>query len=422
MLRITYYVHATTPHNEDGIRDGSIPGPGLSALGEKQARELKEIVRGEEFDAVYCSDLKRAVDTARTAFGEKYKVIPDARLRECDYGSLNGHPKADFISGLASHVKYPFPGGESYRDVERRMGEFLREAKKKHDGRRIAIVAHQAPQLALEVLLNGRTWEQAFHEDWRNTMAYQPGWRYEWRDDRVNFPLRYAFVTPTIVLADKPVGISSFDVIRALRKELNIKKIGHAGTLDPLASGLMILGVGDGTKQLEGMIKLDKTYEGEILFGVKTASGDMEGEVLERIELTRIDEDKVKEVIASLQGEVELPLPSYSAKKVDGKKLYELARQDKAPAELPTRVMKVHTATFHELLPVPEGITARVTFDVASGTYVRSLAEEAGRRMGLPSTLYALRRTRVGPYAMDVIDRSGKEAVVTYSKVKVNRR
>ena len=174
VIRITFFAHGTTIDNEKNLATGWLQGE-LSDLGIKQSKELGRIVSNKNFDVVFCSDLKRAVDSANLAFGDKYKIIPDKRLRECDYGDLTGKP---FTFNLKDYINKPFPNGESYKDVGKRILDFLDFLKKDYDGKHIAIVAHQTTQLALEVLLKGKTWEQAIDDDWRSKKAWQPGWDY----------------------------------------------------------------------------------------------------------------------------------------------------------------------------------------------------------------------------------------------------
>ena len=174
---ITYFVHGTTTDNEEHLATGWLPGQ-LSELGNKQSKELKQIMKDQEFDIAFCSDLTRAVDTATIVFGDKCPVIQDWRLRECNYGEYNGKSAKLFKDTMEDYIDIPFEGGESYRDVERRMADFLRYLHEGYNGSRVALVAHQAPQLALDVLLKGKTWKQAIAEDWRKTKAYQPGWKY----------------------------------------------------------------------------------------------------------------------------------------------------------------------------------------------------------------------------------------------------
>ena len=172
-VKITYFVHGTTTDNEKELSTGWNPGE-LSDLGKRQSKELGEIIKDKKFDAIFSSDLKRAVDSAKLTF--KKDSIQDKRLRECNYGDLNGAPedKVDYLK----HIDAPFPNGESNKDVENRMREFLNNVKEKYDGKHIAILAHKSPQLALEVIVNGKSWEDAILEDWRKRKAWQPGWIY----------------------------------------------------------------------------------------------------------------------------------------------------------------------------------------------------------------------------------------------------
>ena len=176
-IRITYFVHGTTTDNEQDLATGWSPGE-LSELGIKQAKELGNFVSNQHFDIVFCSDLKRAIDSAELSFGDKYKIIPDKRLRECNYGDLTGTSFRKIEGRLADYINKPFPNGESYQDVEKRMADFLEFLRQNYDDKHIAIVAHQAPQLALDVLLKGKTWKQAIDEDWRKKKAWQAGWEY----------------------------------------------------------------------------------------------------------------------------------------------------------------------------------------------------------------------------------------------------
>lgn len=175
-VKITYFVHGTTIDNEQERATGWKPGE-LSELGIKQVKELGEQVADKHFDVVFVSDLRRAADTAELAFGGKYQIIPDTRLREWNYGNLTGRPLAE-IDEESKAKDEPFPNGENHHDVEKRIAEFLQFLKENYNGKHVAIVGHQAPQLALEVLLKGKTWKQALDEDWRKTKSWQPGWEY----------------------------------------------------------------------------------------------------------------------------------------------------------------------------------------------------------------------------------------------------
>lgn len=201
-----------------------------------------------------------------------------------------------------------------------------------------------------------------------------------------------------IVLIDKPSGMTSFDVIRALRRQTGIKKWGHAGTLDPLATGLMILGHDNGTKLLEGYLKLDKEYVAEVLIGERRSTGDMEGEIVEEMEVADIGEDELRTALAGMVGTLTLPVSAYSAIKKDGVPMYKRARKAEKRGEviedLPVRAMRVLEA---ELLKAENLIiydkkrcVATVRLRVGSGAYVRSLAEELGKRLAPTPVLPSL--------------------------------
>jgi broad specificity phosphatase PhoE len=180
-VKITYFVHGTTTDNEQKLATGHAPGE-LSELGIQQSNDLGPQVADKTFDVVFCSDLKRAIDSANLAFKGKYEIKQDPRLRECDYGDLTQAPTREFKHRMIEYVDNKFPDGESYKDVEARIKDFCDFLKENYDGKHVAIVAHQAPQLALDVLLRKRTWQQAIDEDWRKKGAWQPGWEYTIED------------------------------------------------------------------------------------------------------------------------------------------------------------------------------------------------------------------------------------------------
>jgi broad specificity phosphatase PhoE len=176
-VKITYFVHGTTTDNEQGIASGQ-NDVGLSELGVKQSVELKNQIKDKKFDVVFCSDLKRAVDSAKLIFKNEVEIIQDKRLRECDYGKYTAKPSSIVEPMQEKNITERFPEGESYEDVKERINDFLEFLKKNYDGKNVAVVAHKAPQIALEVILKNKTWEQAFAEDWRKTKSWQPGWDY----------------------------------------------------------------------------------------------------------------------------------------------------------------------------------------------------------------------------------------------------
>ncbi len=216
-----------------------------------------------------------------------------------------------------------------------------------------------------------------------------------------------------ILLIDKPSGITSFDVIRRLRHVYSAThdgarapKLGHAGTLDPLATGLMVIGVGPGTKQLAQLTKLDKTYEAVVCIGESRTTGDQEGEVVASQVVNELSRSDVHKALSELIGTHEYEVSAYSAIKQGGVPMYKRARQaakqgrQLSPAELPRRAMTVYEAELLSLQLVEERAVATVRFAVASGTYIRSLAESLGSRLGYPACLLSLRRTQVGAYSL----------------------
>jgi tRNA pseudouridine55 synthase len=202
---------------------------------------------------------------------------------------------------------------------------------------------------------------------------------------------------PEIILIDKPYGISSYDCIRRLQKKFGREKMGHAGTLDPLATGLMIIGIKSGTKKLSQYIKLPKTYHVEILLGISTETCDMEGKKLCEVNIEKLDEEKVKKVIKDIVGKIHLPVPIYSAIKVGGEALYKKARRGEM-VKTPKKEMEIISTNFISLKKFGEQYIIELSIFVSSGTYIRSLSLEIGRRLSLPAVVYSLRRTSIGDF------------------------
>lgn len=207
------------------------------------------------------------------------------------------------------------------------------------------------------------------------------------------------------ILIDKPKGITSFDVIRQLRKQTGVKKWGHAGTLDPLATGLMLLAYDGGTKCLSEYIKLDKEYIAHVRIGERRSTGDMEGEVLEEVTVKGVDTQQLTTVLTTMVGTLSLPVSTYSAIKKDGVPMYKRARKAAQKGEIvedvPMREMSVYEADLLDVSCKEGRCVVTIRFTVGSGTYIRSLAEELGRRLGYPATLQDLRRTKVGKFSIE---------------------
>jgi len=200
-----------------------------------------------------------------------------------------------------------------------------------------------------------------------------------------------------IILIDKPKSITSFDVIRILRKQSGIKKMGHSGTLDPNATGLMIVGVGKATKELTKLIGLPKVYEAEILLGKKTDSGDITGKTLKEELVKTIDDKKLKKILKEMVGDLKLPIPIYSAKKISGRPLYKYAREG-LEIEPQEKIMKIYWIELKDHFAEENHYIIRLELKVKSGTYIRSIAEEIGKKLGFPATLKELRRTKIGEF------------------------
>jgi len=203
-----------------------------------------------------------------------------------------------------------------------------------------------------------------------------------------------------ILLIDKPVGITSFDVIRKLRKELSLRKMGHAGTLDPLASGLLIVATEEDTKKLEQFLKLPKTYEVSVRLGEKRSTGDLDGEVIESADVGEVTEEQIQEVLSGFAKVHTLQAPLYSAIKVEGKPLYWYARNN-IEVEVPIREMEVTGVKLLNIEKGEEFTAVNLELAVTSGTYIRTLAEEFGRLLGYPATTASLRRTIIGEYSVE---------------------
>lgn len=172
--KIIYFVHGTTYDNASD-RCSGWKQVQLNELGQEQAVNLGKVTSNLQFDVLYTSDLVRAIDSANLAWPQLNK-IQDERLRECNYGDYDGESK-DLVV-YENHIDEPFPNGESLKDVEKRVREFIDYVKTTYPGKNVAVVAHRAPQLAFEVITKNISWEEAIKNDWRNTKSWQPGWEY----------------------------------------------------------------------------------------------------------------------------------------------------------------------------------------------------------------------------------------------------
>lgn len=202
-----------------------------------------------------------------------------------------------------------------------------------------------------------------------------------------------------MLLVDKPAGVTSHTVVAMARRQLGTRKVGHAGTLDPMATGLMVLGVGPATRLLTFLVGLDKTYEATIALGATTITDDAEGDTVETTDASAVTQDAVAAAAMRLTGDIEQVPSAVSAIKVDGKRSYARVRagEDVALAARPVTVSRF------DLGALRPGALASIdaTVDCTSGTYVRALARDLGADLGVGGHLTALRRTRVGPFGLD---------------------
>ena len=204
------------------------------------------------------------------------------------------------------------------------------------------------------------------------------------------------FALGQVLLIDKPLGWTSFDVVRKLRHLVRIKKIGHAGTLDPLATGLLIVCTGKFTKRINEFMAQEKEYTGTITLGAVTPSYDLETEPTDHQDIGAITLSLIQQSVKQFTGSILQVPPAHSAIKVKGKRVYELARKGESVILEPRRI----TISSFEVLRFEEGL---VHFKVvcSTGTYIRSLANDLGVALGCGAYLSALRRTRIGSFLVD---------------------
>ncbi|NUO83044.1 tRNA pseudouridine(55) synthase TruB [candidate division KSB1 bacterium] len=204
---------------------------------------------------------------------------------------------------------------------------------------------------------------------------------------------RAALAQGAICNLDKPEGWTSFDVVNKLRGASRIKKVGHAGTLDPFATGVLLICFASATKQVESLMKLEKEYEGTLVLGVDTDSHDVTGKIINQQAVPALTQTEIAPAVQKYVGEIMQVPPMFSALKKEGRRLYDLARAGES-VELEPRAVTIHAI---ELLRVnlPE-LTLRVT--CSRGTYIRALARDLGKDFGCGAYLKTLRRTRIGEY------------------------
>ena len=217
-----------------------------------------------------------------------------------------------------------------------------------------------------------------------------------------------------VLIVNKPKGFTSRDVINELNRKLGTKKIGHTGTLDPIATGVLVVAIGSYTKLVNDLTSLDKEYIAEIKLGIKTDTGDITGKVLEENSNYNISKEDILNVFNHFPKEYEQTVPKYSAVKVGGKKLYEYARNN-IDVELPKRLVKIYEL---ELLDFDNDVI-KFKVNVSKGTYIRSLIEDLCDKLGVLGTMNSLVRTKQGRFRIEdsyVLDEINKDTRILDSK------
>lgn len=209
---------------------------------------------------------------------------------------------------------------------------------------------------------------------------------------------------PGLLVVDKPAGWTSHDVVAVVRRLAGTRKVGHAGTLDPMATGVLVLGIGSGTRLLGHLVGLDKTYVATVRLGQATTTDDAEGQVVSGTGVTDLDPDRLAAALARLRGPIDQVPSAVSAIKVDGRRAYQRVRAGES-VELAARPVVVHRLVAGPARPARAAdgtavVDLDLEADVSSGTYIRALARDLGAALGVGGHLTALRRTRVGPFLL----------------------
>lgn len=205
------------------------------------------------------------------------------------------------------------------------------------------------------------------------------------------------------LVIDKPAGMTSHDVVYKVRKRLGTKKVGHAGTLDPMATGVLVVGVGNATKLLQYIVDGSKSYDATIALGASTHTDDKEGDVIFTAEphaVSAITEEKIRTELAKFVGVIMQKPSSVSAIKIDGKAAHQRVREGK-DVDIPAREVTISNIAVHSVEHTENSILVRITVDCSAGTYIRSIARDLGEALKVGGHLTALRRTFVSPFALD---------------------
>ena len=203
-----------------------------------------------------------------------------------------------------------------------------------------------------------------------------------------------------LLVVDKPAGLTSHDVVGRVRRLAGTRKVGHAGTLDPMATGVLVVGVNRATRLLGHLMLTEKAYDATIRLGATTTTDDAEGEQVASRDASGVEEGQVRQALAGFVGEIRQRPSAVSAIKVGGKRAYQRVREGEA-VELPARTVTIHDLEVHRVTVRGTSVDVEIAMRCSSGTYVRAVARDLGERLGVGGHLTSLRRTSVGPFTLD---------------------
>ena len=203
-----------------------------------------------------------------------------------------------------------------------------------------------------------------------------------------------------LVIVDKPAGVTSHDVVARVRRLAGTRKVGHAGTLDPMATGVLVLGVNRATRLLGHLTLTEKAYDATIRLGASTTTDDAEGELVSTAPTGDLDEAAIRATLASFVGDIEQVPASVSAIKVGGRRAYDRVREGQ-DVQLAARPVTIHALEVDAVRPSVEDVEVDISVRCSSGTYVRAIARDLGASLGVGGHLGSLRRTAVGPFTLD---------------------
>ena len=207
-------------------------------------------------------------------------------------------------------------------------------------------------------------------------------------------------MNPGLVIVDKPAGMTSHDVVGRCRRIFATRRVGHAGTLDPMATGVLVLGIERATKILGMVTETSKSYAATIRLGQSTSTEDAEGDITQQVSAWDVTDEAIESAIAPLRGDIAQVPSTVSAIKVDGQRAYRLAREGRA-VELAARPVSIHRFDITAVRRHDDLVDVDVEVDCSSGTYIRALARDVGATLGVGGHLTSLRRTRVGRFGVD---------------------